>query len=103
MGNQTPYKVDPNWELCQSHPLQQILDSRVPRLGASHDPQEPCKLGFYTRSRVYIQLLKVCSHMVLRVLLEVVLRMNSDEVLDWIHFASTTSSAKWEQTFRGTT
>ena len=24
--------------------------------------------------------------------------MNSDEVLDWIHFASTTSSAKWEHT-----
>ena len=24
--------------------------------------------------------------------------MNSDEVLDWIHFANTTSSAKWEHT-----
>ena len=26
--------------------------------------------------------------------------MNSDEVLDWIHFANTTSSAKWEHTFK---
>ena len=43
-------------------------------------------------------LIKVCSHMVLRVLLEGVLRTNPDEVLDWIHFANTTSSAKWEHT-----
>ena len=45
--------------------------------------------------------LKVCSHMVLRVLLEGVLRMNSDEVLDWLQFAITTSSGKWKQTLRG--
>ena len=42
---------------------------------------------------------KAYSHMVLRVLLEGVLRMNSYKVLDWIHFANTTSSAKWEHTF----
>ena len=32
------------------------------------------------------------------VLTEGVVRMNSDEVLDWIHFANPTSSAKWEYT-----
>ena len=32
----------------------------------------------------------VCSHVVFRVLLEGVLRMNSDEVLDWILYAITT-------------
>ena len=45
-----------------------------------------------------LSILKAHSHMVLRVLLEGALRMNSYKVLDWIHFANTTSSAEWEHT-----